>query len=68
MPMDALSRRGLPPPEAVMGEVLADSAASPFIDTGSGALLHGEARGLGVTWAGYGVCWTTVFMGEEMVL
>lgn len=48
-PMDVLSRRGLPPPEPGTGEVLADNAASPFIDTGSGALLPGEARGLGLT-------------------
>lgn len=68
MPIDALSRRGLPPPEAVIGEVLADNAASPFTDRGSGALLPGEARGLGVSWAGYWDCWTTVFIGEEMVL
>lgn len=53
MPIDALSRRGLPPPETVIGEVLADNAASPFIDMGSGALLAGEARGLGQTWTGY---------------
>lgn len=66
MPMDVLSRRALPP--AVIGEVLADNAASPFIDIGSGALLPGEARGLGVTWTGYWACWTTVFIGEEMVL
>lgn len=68
MPMDVLSRRALPPPETVIGEVLADNAASPFIDIGSGALLPGEARGLGVTWTGYWACWTTVFIGEEMVL
>ncbi len=68
MPMDALSRRGLPPPEAVIGEVRADNAASPFIDIESGALLPGEARGLGLTWTGFWACWTTVFMGEEMVL
>lgn len=68
MPIDALSRRGLPPPEAVIGEVLADNAASPFTDRGSGALLPGEARGLGLSWAGYWDCWTTVFIGEEMVL
>lgn len=68
MPMDALSRRGLPPAETVIGEVLADNAASPFIDIGSGALLPGEARGLGVTWTGYWDCWTTVFIGEDMVL
>lgn len=63
-----LSRRGLPPPEAVTGEVRADNAASPFIDMGSVEFLPGEARGLGVTWTGYGACWTTVFIGEEMVL
>lgn len=68
MPMDALSRRGLPPPEAVIGEVLADNAPNPFIDKGSGALFPGEAKGLGVTWTGYWACWTTVFIGEEMVL
>lgn len=68
MPMDVLSRRALPPPETVIGEVLADIAASPFIDMGSGALFPGEAKGLGVTWTGYWDCWTTVFIGEEMVL
>ena len=68
MPMDALSRRVLPPPETVRGEVLADNAASPFIDIGSGALFPGEARGLDKTWLGYWTCWTTVFIGEEMVL
>lgn len=68
MPIDVLSRRGLPPPETVIGEVLADNAASPFIDIESGALLPGEARGLGLTWTGYWDCWTTVFIGEEMVL
>lgn len=68
MLIDVLSRRGLPPPETVIGEVLADNAASPFIDTGSGALLPGEARGLWLTWTGYWVCWTTVLIGEEMVL
>lgn len=47
--MDILSRTVLPPPEVVMGEILADNAANPFMDTGSGALLPGEARGLGVT-------------------
>lgn len=68
MPMDALSRSVLPPPETLMGEVLADNADRPFIDIGSGTLLHGEARGLGVTCPWYCACWTTVFMGEEMVL
>ena len=68
MPMDVLSRKVLPPPEAVIGEVLADNAASPFIDIGSGALFPGEARGLGLTWVGYWVCCTTVFIGEDMVL
>lgn len=63
-----LSRRGLPPPETVIGEVLVDNATSPFIDTGSVAFLPGEARGLGVTWTGYWACWTTVFIGEDMVL
>jgi len=66
--MDGLSRRVFPPPEEVMGEVLADNAANPFIDRGSGALLPGEARGLGVIWTGYWACWTTVFIGEEMLL
>lgn len=66
--MEALSRRGLPPAETVIGDVLADSVANPFIDKGSGALFPGEARGLWVTWAGYWTCWTTVFIGEEMVL
>lgn len=63
-----LSNRGLPPPEAVIGEVLADNAASPFIDTGSRAFFPGEARGLGVTWTGYWPCWTMVFIGDEIVL
>lgn len=63
-----LSSRGLPPPETVKGEVLADIATSPFIDIGSVAFLPGEARGLGVTWTGYWACWTTVFIGEDMVL
>lgn len=67
-PIDVLSRRAFPPPEAVIGEVLADSAANPLTDKASGALLPGEARGLGVTWTGYWGCWTTVLMGEEMVL
>lgn len=66
--IDALSRRGLPPAETVIGEVLADNAASPFIDVESGVLLPGEARGLGQTWTGYWACWTTVFIGEEIVL
>ena len=48
-----LSIRGLPPPGAVIGEVLADNATSPFTDTESGAFLPGEARGLGGTWTGY---------------
>lgn len=47
-PMDILSRTVLPPPEVVMGEILADNADNPFMDTGSGELLPGEARGLGV--------------------
>lgn len=68
MAIDVLSRRGLPPPQVFIGEVLADNAASPFIDIESGALFPGEARGLGVTWTGYWACWTTVFIGEEMVL
>lgn len=68
MPMDARSRSVLPPPETVIGEVLADNAARPFIDTESGTLLPGEARGLVVTCPGYCTCWTTVFIGEEMVL
>lgn len=66
MPMDVLSRRALPPPETVIGEVLADIAASPFIDMGSGVLFTGEAKGL--AWTGYWACWTTVFIGEEIVL
>lgn len=68
MLMDVLSRRALPPPETVIGEVLADNAASPFIDMGSGAVLPGEVRGLGLTWTGYWACWTTVFIGDEIVL
>lgn len=52
----------------MIGEVLADNAASPFIDIGSGALFPGEAKGLVVIWPGYWVCWTTVFIGEEIVL
>lgn len=67
-PIDALSRRGLPPTELITGEVRADNAANPFIDKGSGTLFPGEAKGLGVTWIGYWDCWTTVFIGEEMVL
>lgn len=62
-----LSGRGLPPP-VVTGEDLADNAASPLVDTKSGTLLPGEARGLGAIWTGYWACWTTVLMGEEMVL
>lgn len=68
MPMDALSRRGLPPPETVFGEALADNAAKPFIVKGSVTLFPGEARGLCMAWPGYWACWTTVFIGEEMVL
>lgn len=68
MPMDVLSRRVFPPPETVIGEVLADIAASPFIDTESEALFPGDAMGLVVTCTGYWDCWTTVFIGEEMVL
>lgn len=63
-----LSRRGLTPPEEVIGEVLGDNDTNPFVDTESGAFLPGEARGLVMTWTGYWVCWTTVFIGEEMVL
>lgn len=48
MAMDDLSSR-VPPPPAVMGEVLADSDASPFTDTGSGALLPGEDKRVEVT-------------------
>lgn len=68
MLFEVLSRSGLPGPETVIGEVLADNAASPFMDIVSGALLPGEARGLWLTCPGYWACWTTVFMGEEMVL
>lgn len=53
MPIDDLSRRVLPLSGTVKGEVLADNAANPFIDRGSGALLPGEERGLGLTWMGY---------------
>lgn len=56
IPMDVLSRRAFPPPEAVIGDVLEDNAASPFIDVESGALFPGEAKGLGETWVGYWVC------------
>lgn len=63
-----LSRSGFTPPGAGTGEVRADSAASPFIVTGSVQVLPGDAKGLGVTWTGYWACWTTVFIGEEMVL
>lgn len=63
---DVLSRRVFPPPETVMGEVLADNAASPFIDNASGAHFPGDAMGLTLT--GYWACWTTVLIGEEMVL
>lgn len=66
--MDDRSRRALPPPGAVIGEVLADNAASPFTEIESGTLFPGEARREGVTWDGYWACWTTVFIGEEMVL
>lgn len=48
-----LSRRGLPPPDVVIGEVLADNVVSPLVDTNSGIFLAGEARGLGATWTGY---------------
>lgn len=51
-----LSRRGLPPPDVVIGEVLADNVASPLVDTNSGTLLPGEARGLGAIWTGYWAC------------
>lgn len=51
-----LSRRGLPPPDVVMGEVLADSVASPLVDAKSGTFLPGEARGLGASWTGYWAC------------
>lgn len=52
-----LSRRGLPPPDVVvMGEVLADSVASPLVDAKSGAFLPGEARGLAAIWTGYWAC------------
>lgn len=48
-----LSRRGLPPPDVGIGEVLADREASPLVDTKSGTFLPGEARGLGASWTGY---------------
>lgn len=50
------SRRGLPPPDVGMGEVLADNVASPLVDTKSGTFLPGEARGLGAIWTGYWAC------------
>lgn len=53
MPIDVLSRRVLPLSGTVKGEVLADNAANPFIDSGSEAFFPGEERGLGVTWTGY---------------
>lgn len=68
MPIEVLSRRALPPPETVIGEVLADPVTSPLIDTESGTLFPGEAKGLGVTCTGYCTCWTTVLIGEEIVL
>ena len=46
MAMDDLSSRAAPPP-VVIGEVLADSAARPFTDMGSRALLPGEYRMVG---------------------
>ena len=61
-----LSRGELPPP-VVMGEVLADMAANPFTDTGSGALFPGEASRFEETGTWYWVCCTTVFIGEEIV-
>lgn len=42
------SRRTFPPDPAIE-EVLADRAASPFMDICSGTLLPGDARGLVVT-------------------
>lgn len=66
--VEPLSRSGFTPPGEGTGEVRADSAASPFIVIGSVQVLPGDARGLGVTWTGYWACWTTVFIGEEMVL
>lgn len=51
-----LSRRGLPPPDVVTGEVLADSVASPLVDANSGTFFPGEARGLGPCWTGYWAC------------
>lgn len=63
-----LSRSWFIPPGAGTGEVRADSADSPFIVIESVQVLPGDAKGLGVTWTGYGDCCTTVFIGEEMVL
>lgn len=50
------SRRGLDPPDVVIGEVLADNVVSPLVDNKSGAFLPGEARGLGAIWTGYWTC------------
>lgn len=47
MAIDDLSSRQ--PPPVVMGEVLADNAASPFTETGSGTLLPGDERRVEVT-------------------
>lgn len=67
MEMDDLSIILTPPP-VVMGEVLADMAARPLTDTGSGTLLPGEYMTVELTGTGYWACWTTVLMGDEMVL
>lgn len=51
-----LSRRGLPPPDVVPGEVLADNGARPLVGNKSGTFLPGEPRGLGAIWTGYWAC------------
>lgn len=50
------SRRGLDPPDVVIGEVLADNVVSPLVDNKSGMFLPGEARRLGAIWTGYWTC------------
>lgn len=47
MAIDDLSSRH--PTPVLMGEVLEDNAASPLMETGSGTLLTGDDRRLGVT-------------------
>lgn len=50
------SRRGLDPPDVVIGEVLVDNMVNPLVDSKSGTFLPGEAIGLGAIWTGYWAC------------